>query len=57
MSIPQHVLVYEFLSAGARVARVSAQEQAELRAQGMAAEHHGRLAILNPTYALVADGR
>ena len=36
MSIPQHVLVYEFLSAGARVARVSAQEQAELRAQGMA---------------------
>jgi amino acid transporter len=28
-----------------------------LRAQGMAAEHHGRLAILNPTYALVADGR
>lgn len=26
-----------------------------LRAQGMAAEHRGRLAILNPTYALIAD--
>lgn len=30
------MLVYEFLSAGALVAGVSAQEQAELRAQGMA---------------------
>jgi hypothetical protein len=26
-----------------------------LRAQGMAAEHRGRLAILNPAYALIAD--
>ena len=26
-----------------------------LRAQGMAAEHRGRLAILNPAYALVVD--
>jgi tyramine---L-glutamate ligase len=36
MSISQHVLVYEFLSAGALVAGVSAQEQAELQAQGTA---------------------
>jgi hypothetical protein len=27
----------------------------KLRAQGMAAEHRGRLAILNPAYALIAD--
>lgn len=36
MSTPQHVLVYEFLSAGAMIAGLSAHEQAELRAQGTA---------------------
>jgi len=36
MSLHQHVLVYEFLSAGALIAGLSAHEQAELQAQGTA---------------------
>lgn len=36
MSIPQHVLVYEFLSGGATIAGLSAHEQADLLAQGTA---------------------
>lgn len=36
MSTPQHVLVYEFLSAGAIIAGLSAHEQADLLAQGTA---------------------
>lgn len=36
MSLHQHVLVYEFLSAGAMIAGLSAHEQADLLAQGTA---------------------